>query len=182
MILAVTSTTWVQLGGVAVALLATLAAWAGVKQARDAAREVRDSEREARLPLLLLSQASVGSSHRPSTLALSIYNAGDVAVDVAVILVGEGAYARGPVGVVRPGETVNFGSDIAGTDRSRAVAFGRSRDGTRWVWDRDRNRRELAGDHAADPTWEAIFGTFYPGEDLGPLRLGSLLRGEGTYF
>lgn len=97
MILAVILTTWIQLGGGAVALLAALAAWAGVKQARDAAREVRDSEREARLPLLLLSTASVGTQQRGTTLALAIYNVGDVAVDVAVILLGEDAQARGPV-------------------------------------------------------------------------------------
>src|SRR4051812_19956069 len=166
MIFAVTPTTWIQLGGVVVALLAALAAWAGVKQARDAAREVRDSEREARLPLLLLSTASVGTQQRGTTLALAVYNVGDVAVDVAVILVGEDSQARGPVGVVRPGETVNFGSNIVGTDRVRAVAFGRSRDGARWVWDHNRNRKELAGDHRIDPTWEAIFAAFYPGESL----------------
>lgn len=90
---------------------------------------LRDSEREARLPLLLLSTASVGTEQRGTTLALAIYNAGDVAVDVAVIVVGEDSQAHGSVGVVRPGETVNFGSNITGTDRSRAVAFGRSRDG-----------------------------------------------------
>lgn len=182
MIFAVTPTTWIQLGGVAAALLAALAAWAGVKQARDAAREVRDSEREARLPLLLLSTASVGTQQRGTTLALAIYNAGDVAVDVTVILVGEDSHAGGPVGVVRPGETVNFGSNIAGTDQARAVAFGRSRDGTGWAWNHDRNRRQLGGADRFAPTWEAIFGAFYPGESLERLRLGSLLRGDNMYF
>jgi hypothetical protein len=105
----------------------------------------------------------------------------DVAVDVAVILLGEDAQARGPVGVVRPGETVNFGSNIAGTNRARAVAFGRSRDGVRWVWDHNRNRRELLGDHGTDPTWEEIFGAFYSGESLDRFGLGSLLRSNGIF-
>lgn len=37
MILAITSTTWVQLNGVVVALPAALVSWAAVEQARDAA-------------------------------------------------------------------------------------------------------------------------------------------------
>jgi hypothetical protein len=182
MVLAVASTTWIQLCGVTVALLAALAAWAGVRQARDAAREVRDSEREARLPLLLLSRASVGSQGRPGTLALAVYNAGDVGADIEVILVGDGMYAYSPVGVMRPGETVNFGSNIPATEHSRAFAFGRSRDGAGWAWDHNRNRKKLSADQAIEPSREAIFATFHPSESLDALEPASLLRGDNMFF
>lgn len=98
-----------------------------------------------------------------------------------MILLGEDAQARGPVGVVRPGETVNFCSNIAGTNRAeqwRSVARGM---GLRWVWDHNRNRRELPGDHGTDPTWEEIFGAFYSGESLDRFGLGSLLRSNGIF-
>lgn len=179
MIAAVSTTTWIQLAGILIALAAALAAWAGVKQARDATREVRDSEQETRLPLLLLSRANVGTEARGATVAVSIYNAGDVAVDVDLVVVGEDAYAKGPVGVVRPGETIYYGTGIHATEHSRAVAFARSRDGGRWVWDHNRNRKRFAGVNEVNPSYAEVFAAFYPGEDLERLKPAALLRGGG---
>lgn len=177
MVLAVTATTLIQSASVLVALLSALASWMAVKQARDAAQEVRKSESEARLPLLLISRAFSEPGVGPRTMALSIYNAGGIAQDVGVILVGEESRGVAPIDFIRPGETITFGSDVEATGNSRALAFARSADRRQLVWDHDHRRKELAPDDAPMPSWSSVFAAFYPGEDLEDLRPGKLLRG-----
>jgi hypothetical protein len=184
-VLGVAITTWIQLAGVAIAAVAALAAWAAVRngtaqarEGREAAAEARLAQREARQPLLLLSPgfASPAPGAGGRTMTLAIYNAGDVAIDVGVLLVGDEARAQQVVGFMYPGETVHFGSDIPATGESRAMVFARSKDGDRWVWDHERVRKAISKETPRDDEWQAMTAAFYPGEDFGRLRPARLLR------
>lgn len=179
---AVAVTTWLQLAGVAIALLAALASWAAVRQAREGTNEIRQTEREARQPLLLLAPAFSEPAAGPRTMLLSIYNAGDVAIDVGVILIGDDALARQVISFMRPGETVSFGSDVAATGDHRALAFAQSKDGDRWVWNHNRVRRRFPGDPSKLAEWTAILAVFYPGEDFCVFRPAHLLRGDNLPY
>jgi hypothetical protein len=181
--LAVAFPTWLQVGSTVAAAAAAVASWVAVVQARKIAQEARDAEAEALLPLLLVSlNFNLPGAGQP-TMGVALYNAGGgVAKNVAVLLVAEDAYARHVVGFLRPGETVTFGSELPATDAARAVAYARSQDGRDLVWDHEGERRELKWPHSGWPAWEAIFGIFYPEEDLNDHRPTNLLRADDRLY
>jgi hypothetical protein len=154
-----------------------------VVQARRAAEEGRQAEREAVLPVLLISPTVLTPGAGHPTMGVSVYNAGGgIAQNVAVFLAADDAYGRDVVTFLRPGETVTYGSDLDATDSARAVVYGRSADNRDFVWSDGNLRRELPCGASPMPSWEAIFGAFYDAEDLESLRPGRLLRGDNTLY
>jgi len=98
------------------------------------------------------------------------------------MLIGEEELARQVVGVMRPGETVNFGSDVQATGEFRALVFARSKDGERWVRDHNRVQRAIP---TSNPERRRVVGdpaAFYPGEDFSRFRPAQLLRGDDRQY
>ena len=109
----------------------------------------------------------------------TVHNAGGgVAQNVAVLLVTEDAFARTVLGLVLPGESVYFASNVAPDPEARAVVYTRTVDRRELVWNLANERRELAGEAAAYPEFKDLWSAFYDDEvENGDRDLGRLLRG-----
>ncbi len=178
---AVTITTWIQVLGTLIAAVAAVASWVAVVQARRTAEDTRRAEREAMLPLLLVSPTILTPGAGTPTMGVAVHNAGGgIAQNVAVLLVTDNAYGRHVITFLGPGETVTFGSDLDAADGARAVAYARSSDSRDLVWNADNERRELPGGASPMPSWATIFTAFYDDPDLDSRRPGHLLRGDNT--
>jgi hypothetical protein len=180
---AVTVTTWIQVLGTLIAAAAAVASWVAVVQARRGADDARRAEREAMLPLLLVSPTVITAGAGSPTMGVAVHNAGaGIAQNVAVLLVTDDAYGRHVVTFLGPGETITFGSDLDAADGAQAVAYARSSDSRDLVWNADNERRELPSGASSMPSWAAIFAAFYDDADLESRRPGRLLRGDTSLY
>ena len=181
--LAVTVTTWIQVASTLIAAIAAVASWVAVAQARKTAEDARRAEREASLPLLLVSPTILTPGAGNPTMGVAVHNAGGgIAQNVAVLLVTDDAYGRHVITFLVPGEMVTFGSDLDAGEGARVVVYARSSDRRDLIWNADNERRELPGNTSSMPSWETIFAAFYDDSDLDSRRPGRLLRGDNTLY
>jgi hypothetical protein len=180
---AVSSETW-QVVGVAIAAVAAVASWFSVVVASRAGKAAREAERDASRPRLLLSPAYSTSGPLAPTMTLAVHNGGGgIAQTIGLLLVTDESFAYYGLGFVRPGETIHFGSNMPASKVHRAVAYARSADGDGFAWDAFGARQQLAAAPADPPSYQEIFGAFYPGEDVGGGRDAcELLRGSDTLY
>jgi len=163
-----------------------LVTWRMAKATRDLATAsngqlalLRRQADEAIQPDLHAEVLFTGRKGGPMTIAMTIINAGGgLAKGVSVVLVAGDHYARVPAaaGLLRPGESVNFGSDLPAAENPRAVVYCRGQDGEKCCWNLDGERHGLGRDSTL-PTYEEIFASFYPGTNFSAMNLGHLLRG-----
>jgi hypothetical protein len=180
---AVSAETW-QVVGVAIAAIAALASWFSAIVATRAAKDARETERDATRPRLLLSPAFATSGPLAPTMTLAVHNGGSgIAQNVGLMLVTDESFAYHGLGFVQPGETIYFGNDMPAAADFRAVAYGRSATGEGFAWNTLSERRPLASAPGALPNYADMFAAFYPDEDSEDGRtLCQLLRGNGTLY
>ena len=139
MLLAATVPTWIQVGGIALAAITAIATVAIVWQSRRNAKKARE-------PDLVPEPNFVDAEGDGKAMGIAIVNAGrGVAAKVRFILAVDDTYGFGwpDDGLLRPNETLRFGSTMRATEDARAVVICRGQDQREYAWNLDGKRRRL---------------------------------------
>jgi len=174
-LLAATVPTWIQVGGFAFAAITAIATVAIVWRSRRNAKKARE-------PHLVPEPNFIEAEGETEAMGIAIVNAGgSVAGRVRFILAVDDTYGFGwpAEGLLRPNETLRFGSKMRATEDARAVVFCSGQDQREYAWNLEGKRKRLrlrrirSGNKRSD---EEIFRAFYRDTDFGRLRKVGMYR------
>jgi archaellum component FlaF (FlaF/FlaG flagellin family) len=168
--LALKTAEWLQVAGAAISLVAALASWAAVAQARKIWRS-------RLLPELHAQEVSIlGRNHGdPNRTRFAVHNSGGaLAIAAGFGFVSNGIYVRGLFsdGFVRPGETFHVTTEIEpGESDAQGVIFCRDADKTLYAWSLRHEaklwkKRRLRFWRRIPSDWTEIFAEFYSDVDI----------------